>query len=132
MVTGKCQCGAIRYEVDGQPAHSAICHCADCRASSGAPMVGWALFEEGQVRIEGEAVRYQSSELATRHFCGTCGTGLFYTNPTIFPGGIDIQTSTLDDPDSFPPQAHIQLAEAQGWVRHMHDLPKFDRFPGEE
>jgi hypothetical protein len=130
MVTGKCQCGAIRYEAEGEPAYSALCHCEDCRRSAGAPMVGWALFPQDKVTIHGQPVRYQSSENATRHFCGTCGTGLFYTNPVIFPGAIDIQTGTLDDPDALPPQARIQMADAAPWVDHLGDLPAFDRYPG--
>lgn len=131
MVTGRCQCGAIRYEATGDPAHSALCHCQDCRASTGAPMVGWALFPQDAVKIHGEPARYRSSEHATRHFCGTCGTGLFYTNPVVFPDGIDIQTATMDDHAAFPPQAHIQMAEAMPWMRTAHALPMFDRFPGE-
>lgn len=129
MATGGCQCGAIRYEVTGDPAYSALCHCTDCRKSAGAPMVGWALFPEDSVTITGEPARYQSSEHATRHFCATCGTGLFYTNPAVFPGSIDIQTGSLDDPAALPPQAHIQMAEAAPWMETVSDLPKFDRYP---
>ncbi|MEC3949664.1 GFA family protein [Sphingobium sp. HWE2-09] len=129
MVTGRCQCGAVRYEASGDPAYSAICHCNDCRASAGAPMVGWALFPEDKVRIDGTPVQYQSSENATRHFCGVCGTGLFYTNPVTFPGAIDIQTATLDDAAALPPQAQIQMAEAMPWMAKVHDLPAFDRYP---
>jgi hypothetical protein len=128
-VTGGCQCGAIRYNARGAPAYSAICHCADCRRSAGAPMVGWALFPESQVTVEGTPARYRSSENATRHFCPTCGTGLFYTNPAIFPGQVDIQTRTLDDQSLLPPQAHVQIAEAAPWMEHAHALPKFDRYP---
>lgn len=131
MVSGRCQCGAISYEATGEPAHSALCHCSDCRRSAGAPMVGWALYPQDAVAITGEPTRYQSSEHATRHFCGTCGTGLFYTNAAIFPGSIDIQTGTLDDADGLPPQAHIQMAESPAWMVHVHELPKFDRYPGE-
>ncbi|PZU12361.1 MAG: aldehyde-activating protein [Sphingobium sp.] len=130
MVTGGCQCRAIRYEAEGEPAHSAICHCADCRASAGAPMVGWALFPQDAVTIRGTSVRYRSSQHATRHFCGTCGTGLFYTNDTIFPGSIDIQTGTLDDIEALPPQAHIQMADAPSWWTNLDRLPLFDRYPG--
>ncbi|EQA97696.1 hypothetical protein FHS51_002426 [Sphingobium wenxiniae] len=129
MATGRCQCGDIRYEARGAPVHSALCHCADCRRSAGAPMVGWALFAQAEVTISGQPVRYQSSEDATRHFCGRCGTGLFYTNPAIFPDMIDIQTGTLDDQSLFPPMAHIQYAEAAPWMESAHDLLKFDRFP---
>lgn len=41
---GQCHCGAIRYEVSGEPVYHALCHCRDCRRSAGAPMVAWALF----------------------------------------------------------------------------------------
>lgn len=129
MATGRCQCGKIKYELDGEPLHSALCHCADCRRSAGAPMVGWAMFSEDKVRVTGAPVEYQSSEHVTRHFCGTCGTGLFYSNPAMFPGMIDVQTGTLDDQSQFPPTAHIQWAEAAPWMATAHTLPRFDRYP---
>lgn len=129
MATGRCQCGKIKYELDGEPLHSALCHCADCRRSAGAPMVGWAMFPEDKVRVTGAPVEYQSSEHVTRHFCGTCGTGLFYSNPAMFPGMIDVQTGTLDDQSQFPPTAHIQWTEAAPWMATAHTLPRFDRYP---
>lgn len=129
MATGGCHCGAIRYETTGEPAHSALCHCADCRKSAGAPMVGWALFPEDKVAIEGETVRYRSSAHVTRHFCATCGTGLFYTSTAMFQGMIDIQTATFDDQAAFAPMAHVQWAEAAPWMATVLELPRFDRFP---
>ena len=129
MATGRCQCGAIRYEVLGDPAYSALCHCVDCRRSACAPMVGWALFAEDRLVVSGEPIRYRSSDNATRSFCGTCGTGLFYVNPVAFPRMVDIQTATLDDAAAFPPAAHVQWAEAALWMGRAHDLPKYDRYP---
>lgn len=129
MVTGGCQCGAIRYEATGEPAYSAICHCEDCRKSAGAYMVGWALFPEAQVTIKGEPVTYHSSANASRQFCGRCGTGLFYRNPVTFPGAIDIQTATLDDQTAIPPQVHVQVADMAPWQAGVDGLPKFDRYP---
>ena len=128
--TGKCLCGAISYAVDGDPAHSALCWCEMCRASAGATPVGWALFANAAVTITGTPVSYESSPGTYREFCGTCGTGLFYRSEAIFPGQVDIQAATFDDPDAFPPQAHIQLAEAPHWRASLDALPKFDRFPG--
>ncbi|WP_257541877.1 GFA family protein [Sphingobium sp. CFD-1] len=129
MATGRCQCGAIRYEARGEPVYSALCHCADCRRSAGAPMVGWALFAQEDLTISGAPVLYPSSENATRHFCGKCGTGLFYTNPVTFPGMVDIQTATFDDQSLFPPVIHVQYVEAAPWMENVHNLPKFDRYP---
>lgn len=131
MVTGGCHCGAVRYETQGDPVHSALCHCSDCRKSAGAPMVGWALFPKDKVSVTGEVASYASSEHATRQFCARCGTGLFYLNETIFPDQIDIQTATFDDQAAFPPAAHIQVAEAAPWMERAHELPRFERFPGE-
>nr|WP_087574053.1 GFA family protein [Sphingomonas sp. CDS-1] len=131
MVSGGCQCGAIRYEAQGEPAYSALCHCSDCRKSAGAPMVGWALFPENMVTVTGEPVAYRSSDNVTREFCGTCGSGLFYRNAVVFPGMVDIQTGTLDDQAALPPAIHVQFAEAAPWMATAHELPRFERYPQE-
>nr|WP_294171236.1 GFA family protein [uncultured Sphingomonas sp.] len=129
---GGCHCSAVRYRLkDGAaPVHHALCHCTDCRKASGAPAVGWALFAKDDIEIGGEPASYRSSEHAERHFCVSCGTGLFYTNEAIFPGKIDIQSATLDNPDAFPLQAEIQVAERIGWMDKVGELPRFERYPG--
>ena len=78
----------------------------------------------------GPAADYASSDHGRRLFCGACGTSLFYTNDVIFPGMIDVQSATLDDPDAIPLQAQIQTAERIGWMTHLGDLPEFERYPG--
>ncbi len=131
MLTGGCHCGAIRYEVEGEPHHSALCHCTDCRRNAGAPMVCWTLFGNDHFRVtQGEAKVYASSEHGRRHFCPACGTGLFYTNDQIFPGQTDVQAATLDTPEALPPTAQIQVAERIAWVKDMDGLPAFQRYPG--
>ena len=47
----------------------------------------------------------------------------------MLPGIFDIQSETLDNPEAFPADAHIQLAERIGWMASAHDLPGFKRFP---
>jgi len=127
---GGCQCGAVRYEVSGEPQHVALCHCNDCRKSSGAPMVAWAAVTDAQFKlVKGEPVTFNSSGSAMRSFCPKCGSGLYYRNAEFLPGIVDIQSATLDDPDALPPSAHIQVAERLGWMETAHSLPSFDRFP---
>ena len=130
MPSGGCHCGAVRYEMTAEVAHHALCHCGDCRKASGAPAVAWAMAATDQVTITGEPLTYASSEHGRRLFCGACGTGLFYTNDVVFPGMIDVQSATLDDPDAIPLQAQIQTAERIGWMGHLGDLPAFERYPG--
>jgi hypothetical protein len=110
--------------------HQAICHCSDCRRHAGAPMVAWGLVSKDDLKVEGETREYVSSEHGRRHFCPQCGTGLFYTSEAVFPGQIDVQIATLDDPDSIVPQAQIQLAERIGWMGKLDSMVKFDRYPG--
>lgn len=130
---GGCHCGAIRYALSGDPMHHALCHCTDCRRASGAPMVGWAMFQEDALSVtQGEPQEYASSEHGRRYFCGTCGTGLFYRNAENLPGIVDTQVATLDDPDAIPAGAHIQVAERIGWMKEVHNLPEFARYPGME
>jgi hypothetical protein len=131
--TGGCHCGAVRYEVTGTAQHVALCHCSDCRRSAGAPMVSWAAFNEGELRVtKGEAKTFNSSGQTMRSFCPDCGTGLFYRNQDFLPGIVDIQSATLDDPSALPAGAHIQTIERIDWMETAHTLPSFTRFPGME
>ena len=128
---GGCQCGAVRYQVSGSPQHVALCHCVDCRKSAGAPMVAWAAFAEAEFEVtQGEAKTFNSSGKSFRSFCPDCGTGLYFRNADFLPGIVDIQAATLDNPDAYPAQVHIQTAEQIGWMGKAHELHKFERYPG--
>jgi hypothetical protein len=127
---GQCLCGEIRYQLSGEPNVVSLCHCVDCRRSSGAPMVAWGMFPESALTlIKGQPKTINSSGAAMRSFCPECGSGLFYRNAENLPGVVDVQTSTLDDPDALPPTVQIQVAERLKWMKHVHELPEFERFP---
>jgi hypothetical protein len=131
MLEGGCHCGAVRYRIEGGTTRSGLCHCSDCRRHSGAPVVGWAVFEAGQLDVAGEVATYASSEHGRRQFCPRCGTGLFYRNDVIFADMIDVQLATLDNPEALPPTKQIQVAERIGWMKDAHALPAFERWPPE-
>lgn len=132
-LVGGCHCGAVRYEIDGEPLTHALCHCSDCRRHAGAPMVGWTMYPESAVRLTKGSLRtYQSSQHGRRQFCADCGTGLFYLNAEMLPGLIDVQSATCDTPEAVPARAHIQVAERILWMRSAHELPEFERYPPQE
>jgi len=130
MPRGQCHCGAVTYDMPAETHHSAICHCSDCRRHAGAPMVAWGLVGRDQLSIEGETKEYASSANGRRHFCPSCGTALFYTNEQIFPGMIDVQIATLDDPNEIVPNMQVQAAERVGWMERIEQMPAFERYPG--
>jgi hypothetical protein len=128
MLIGQCHCGSIRYEMPEIVINHSLCHCKDCRRHAGAPMVGWAMVLIDQLKITGVPQIYHSSENGRRHFCGKCGTGLFYTNAVNLPNIIDVQTATLDHPEKLPPAKHVQTAEQITWMETAHNLPKLARY----
>ncbi len=128
--TGRCHCGNIRYQLSGEPKFTALCHCGDCRRSAGAPMVAWAMFPEDALTIsQGTPRTANTSGAAMRSFCPDCGSGLFYRNADVLPGIVDVQSGTLDFPDSLPPAVQVQTAERLAWVQGLNDRPAFERFP---
>lgn len=129
-IKGGCHCGEIRYEIDGELMTGIICHCEDCRRSAGAPLMAWVMYAEDAMTLtKGTPKVYKSSDNGRRHFCGDCGTGLFYLNGVELPGRIDIQTASLDAPEDMAPVMHIQTAERIAWTTKLGDLPEFERFP---
>jgi hypothetical protein len=65
MTTGRCHCGAIRYQAEGEALTHALCHCTDCRRHAGAPMVGWTMYPQGAVKVtRGTPKVYVSSNMA--------------------------------------------------------------------
>lgn len=129
--SGQCQCGAIHYQLSGEPRFTALCHCRDCRRSAGAPMVAWGMFPEAALTLtKGQPKTINSSGSAMRSFCPDCGTGLFYRNAAVLPNHVDVQTATLDDPEALPPKMQVQVAERLNWMAHVHGLPEFQRYPG--
>ena len=130
MLKGGCRCGAIRYEVSGEDAHHALCHCRDCQRSCGAPVVAWSAFQDANFRItKGKPASYHGDGASIRHFCGNCGTPVYFLNAEVLPGIVDINSVTLDDPDAVTMQAHIQVAEQRPYMAKSIDLPEFDRYP---
>jgi len=130
-LTGGCRCGAIRYSVSGPPKRASLCHCRDCQRSAGAPAVAWFLVVETSLSVEGEPRTYESSLGTTRQFCGRCGTGLFYRNADIFPGGVDVQLATLDHPERIAVTEQVQTADRLRWMGHLDTLPAHGGYPPE-
>lgn len=128
-LNGGCQCGAIRYEVIGEPIMAAICHCSMCRRAHAAPFVAWAMFEQSQVKfIKAQPKTYNSSVEGKRGFCSECGTQISFT-ADFLPGLIDITIGSLDDPDRIKPTLHYWDSKCLSWVQFADNLPRYPEFP---
>ncbi|MGE0736929.1 MAG: GFA family protein [Alphaproteobacteria bacterium] len=123
--TGGCRCGAARYRATGKPVWVAHCHCVDCRKSSGAAFVTWAGWKRDAFGWDKDtAQKYQSSPGVERRFCGTCGTPLTYYGFR-WADEMHVQVATLDDPESLPPRAHVNVAQQLSWIHLGDGLKRF-------
>src|SRR5512140_1500882 len=122
VVHGGCACGAVRYQVEGPPSNSMICHCQTCRRVSAAPVMAWVTFDKsGFAIVKGTASEYSSTAPVKRAFCASCGTPLTYEHRDH--ATIDVTTCSLDQPGLFPPTHHSWLSHDIAWVRFGDGLP---------
>jgi adenylate cyclase len=127
LITGRCLCGSIRFEINQPPVLAVFCHCRMCqRASGDSPVSASASFPLYAVRfVQGETKIYKSSSIAERGFCGNCGSTLTYRlmapNPSQF---ISISIMCLDNPKDFAPAFHTGIENQMPWLDINDDLPR--------
>jgi len=110
--TGGCQCGAIRFRVEGQLGEASICHCRMCQKATGGlfgPYVSAATAD--LVWSRGEPRRFQSSNKVRRGFCGACGTPLAYDFGV---SAIELSIGAFDDPELAAPTIQVNPADKLG------------------
>jgi hypothetical protein len=76
--------------------------------------------------ISGVPARFCSSPAVVRTFCGQCGTSLTYQHDES-PDTIDVTTTTLDAPETFPPSREIWLEHRLAWEPLDENLAHFQR-----
>lgn len=128
MSTGRCLCGAIRFETRATPAWIAYCHCASCRRHTASPVACFVNMPLASVQFSGERTRYCSSPGVTRSHCARCGTPIAYESDKR-PDEIDLYVNVFDHPEDFAPGLHVFEAERLPWFDTADRLP---RAPGGE
>ena len=131
--TGGCACGAIRYEISGEPAFSNDCQCRVCQLKSGTGHGSYLTFADREsVRLEGKAKDWDivgdSGNVKTRGFCPTCGSPVYLTFRAM-PNLFTVHAASLDDPRRYRPQAVTYHVRGHAWDHLDPALPKFDKMP---
>lgn len=132
--TGGCQCGAVRYRVDGPLGGAGICHCRMCQKASGnfaMPLVSAPIEQVTWTR--GRPSEFASTELTVRGFCSACGTPLYLSEAAL--GTYELTIGSLDDPNIAPPTHAVGIESKLNWADGLADLPsrttREDRTPEE-
>jgi len=122
LLTGGCQCGAVRFALTAAPVKVSICHCRMCQKASGAPFASFADIEKTAFAwTRGKPAAFKSSSIAERDFCAQCGTPLSFRR--IDGERIEIMTGTFDRPDRVIPTRQYGSESRLGWVVGISNLP---------
>ena len=108
MHKGSCECGAVAFEVHGPLRAVTVCHCSQCRKTSGHLWAATSAADADLVITRGDGLKwFRSSDAAKRGFCTGCGSSLFYKRD-----GMDktaIGAGTLDGETGLQVAKHIFL-----------------------
>jgi hypothetical protein len=134
MLTGRCLCGAIAYEVEAEPQAFAFCHCRDCQYITGGQPSAAVVVPAGSLRLlRGELktfwTRGFSGAMADRNFCPECGT-LIASRLKAQSPFVAVMAGTLDEPPPLQPQMEIWTSTAQPWAHRPEGVTAFERNPG--
>jgi hypothetical protein len=129
---GGCACGAIRYEVTGEPVDMGDCQCRQCQRQSGGGHASYLTFVKAEVKVEGEAsswsVTGDGGTVKACAFCPTCGSPLYMAFPDM-PDVFVVRAGSLDEPDRYQPRSVLWASAAQPWDHIAPALQVFERMP---
>ena len=121
--TGGCQCGAVRFHVEGALGDASVCHCRMCQKASGNFYLPLVSVRDAKLTwTRGEPKRFQSSNHGYRGFCGDCGTPLTYEAPD----GVALTIAAFDDPAEIAPRIQWGIEAKLPYVDTVHTLPGED------
>jgi hypothetical protein len=123
LITGGCQCGAVRYALAEKPG-TEFCHCRMCqRATGGVFAALTAVPKQSFAWTGGQPSFFASSTVAERGFCAACGTPLSFA----YLGGprMNVTVGSLDDPElAGPNEGHFAAESRLSWVPVCDGAPE--------
>jgi hypothetical protein len=120
-LTGRCSCGAVRYQLTSGPLFVHCCHCRWCQRETGASFALNAMIEADRVVLLAGSPEVVLTPTASGKGqkvarCPSCHVALWSN----YAGAGDairfVRVGTLDEPDRLPPDIHIFTSSRQPWV----------------
>ena len=131
-ITGRCLCGAIRWESAQPPIVTRVCWCRECQYIGAGSGTVNACFRTATFTVTGKTNDYRSvadsGSQMHRRFCPSCGTPLFSEAETR-PHLIFVRVGTFNDPNLADPAMTIWTSSAPHWAQIDTALPQVERQP---
>lgn len=122
VLTGGCQCGAVRYALHVAPQDGDICHCRMCQKALGNLFGAYAQVPGEQLTWTcGAPATFRSSSVAERTFCRDCGTPLTFRY--LAKGHVSVLVGSLDQPERAMPRSQYGIESRIPWLDEALALP---------
>ena len=122
-MTGGCACGKVRFTAQIADDEAYLCHCRMCQRATGSVSIAFKNVKQADVEWQSGPDWYDSSPIAVRPFCSSCGTSLGFR----FKEGsenMDLTVASFDDPSPFRPKHHFGAESMhRAWV-NTEGLPE--------
>jgi hypothetical protein len=128
LLTGRCECRAVRYRVPDAFLYAGNCHCSNCRASTGSAFKPFAGIERDKLEIvEGaEALLVWGDDTANHTRCGICGSLLY---SVVRDGAyVHVAMGSLADDPTIRPSEHIFVGSKATWFEITDGLPQSEEY----
>lgn len=130
--TGGCACGAVRYEVTGEPIATNDCHCRQCQRDSGTGHGSYLTFSRAAATVVGHAKTFElvgdGGTVKARAFCPNCGTPVYMSFPAM-PDLIVVRAGSLDEPERYRVGQVLWASAAPTWDVVAPNVPVFEKMP---
>jgi hypothetical protein len=128
VLTGACECGAVRYRVADAFLYAANCHCSNCRAATGSAFKAFAGIERDKLELTDglESLLVFGEDDLNNTRCGVCGSLLF---SVVRDGAyVHVALGSLVDAPSIRPTEHIFVGSKAAWFEITDDLPQSEEY----
>jgi hypothetical protein len=126
MLNGKCDCGAVNYQVADEFLYASNCHCSHCRAATGSAFKPFAGIERDKLEVltGGDALLVNGDEMLNDTRCAKCGSLLY----SVVREGewVHVALGSLVDEPGMRPTKHIFVGSKAPWFEITDDLPQFE------
>lgn len=126
MLTGRCLCGGVRYEIRGEPLAMYHCHCTQCRHANGSSFATNVLVRSADFAVVAGSellAKFESSPRKHRLFCSRCGSPI-YSHAEASAQLVSVRCGTLDGDPGLRPSAHIHVASKAPWLELCDGIPQ--------
>jgi hypothetical protein len=133
-IHGACLCGKVQYRVTGPFDAFYLCHCSQCRHSTGTAHAANIFTTEDRLEwLAGKELvkRYipEQEGVISKAFCTNCGSLVPYTS--IKSGRLIVPAGSLNEPPGIEPMHNIFWRDRADWYDAGLDADHVEQFPGD-